>query len=138
MVDEDFLAALRVHCLERHDLHVLLMAYQFAIALDALGLVVLNAEDDARHLQKLLQKPAARNHVERVVDHRARIGGNVGLALRAVDDDALDLVQVLNRELHNRREARAAETHKAARADRVQKVLHGLELGRLNALPARI
>ena len=64
MVDEDFLAALRVHRLKRHDLHVLLMAYQFAIALDALGLVVLNAEDDARYLQKLLQKPTARNHVE--------------------------------------------------------------------------
>ena len=114
------------------------MAYQFAIALDALGLVVLNAEDDARYLQKLLQKPTARNHVERVVDHRARIGGDIGLALRAVDDDALDLVQVLDREFHNRREARAAKAHKAARTDRVQKVLHGLELGRLNALPARI
>ena len=114
------------------------MAYQFTIALDALGLVVLNAEDDARHLQKLLQKPAARDHVKRVVDHRARVGGDIGLALRAVDDDALDLVQVLNRELHDRREARAAKAHKAARADRVQKILHGLELGRLNALPARI
>ena len=86
----------------------------------------------------MLHEPRTLHQLVRTVEHRAGVGGDIRLALRAVDDDGLDLLEILDGQLHDRREARAAETHKAARADRVQKVLHGLELGRLNALPARI
>ena len=126
VVNQNLLAALRVHRLERHDFHVLLVFHKLSIARNALRLVVLDAEDDARHLQKLLQQPAARDHVKRVVDHRARIGGDVRLALGAVDDHAFDLVEILDRQLDDRREARAAQANQAAGAHGVQEVLHGI------------
>ena len=79
----------------------------------------------------MLYETRALHQFVRPVEHRARVRGDVRLALRAVDDDGLDLFEILDRQLHDRREARAAEAHHAAFAHGVEKILHGVELGRL-------
>ena len=138
MVDEDLLAALRVDRGQRTDLHVLLLRHERLIVPDALGLVFLDAEDDLRHVQELLQQAAAADDVEVIVQHRARVARHIRLTLGTVDDDALDLVEILDRQLHHRREARAAEAHKAAGPHGVEEILHRLELRRMQPLPALV
>ena len=76
----------------------------------------------------MLHEPRTLHQLVRAVEHRAGVGGDIGLALRAVDDDGLDLLEILDGQLHDRREARAAEADHAAGADGVEKVLHRLEL----------
>lgn len=55
--------------------------------------------------------------------HRV-VGGDIGLTLRAVDDQHVDLVQVLGGQLHRRGEAGAAQAHQTAGPDRVYEGLH--------------
>ena len=138
MVDEDLLAALRVDRGQRTDLHVLLLRHERLIVPDALGLVFLDAEDDLRHVQELLQQAAAADDVEVIVQHRARVARHIRLTLSTVDDDALDLVEILDRQLHHGREARAAESHKAAGPHGVEEILHRLELRRMQPFPSLV
>ena len=130
IVDQHLFAALRVQRLERTDLHAVLVLRQLPVQLDAAGLVVLNGENHAAYLQKVLHETRALHQLLRPVEHRARVRGDIRLALRAVDDHGLDLLQILNGQLDDRREACAAEADHAAFAHGVQKILHGVELGR--------
>ena len=61
-----------------------------------------------------------------VLQQAAVIRGDIGLALGAVDEQRVDLVQVLGGQLYRGGEAGAAQTHQAAGPDRV---LEGLQVG---------
>ena len=115
-LDQGFLSALRVLALERDDLdaHVLRAVEvqhvhrEFFVQLDAeIRLVHLAGPHD--ELDALQQLP-------RVLDHRAVVGGDVRLALGAVDDDGVDLAPAA-RDLERGRERRAAHADDAGLAD---------------------
>ena len=48
----------------------------------------------------MLYETRALHQFVRPVEHRARVRGDIRLALRAVDDDGLDLLEILDRQLH--------------------------------------
>ena len=79
----------------------------------------------------MLYETRALHQFVRPVEHRARVRGDIRLTLRAVDDDRPYLLEILDRQLHDRREARAAKADHAACTHSVQKLLHGVKLGRL-------
>ena len=65
-----------------------------------------------------------------VLNEAPVVGRDVRLALRAVDDQRVDLVQVFGGKLHRSGEACAAQAHQAAGPDRVHEGLHIGHLGR--------
>ena len=93
---------------------------------DGLGLVALDADDALGNLQILHHRLDAVQDVLGVLQEAAVVRGDVGLALGAVDEEGVDLVQILGGQLHRRGEARAAQTHQAAGPDGI---LEGLEIG---------
>ena len=78
---------------------------------DGLGLVALDADDALGDVQILHHLLDAVEDVMGVLDEAPVVGGDIGLTLRAVDDQHVDLVQVLGGQLHRRGEAGAAQAH---------------------------
>ena len=90
--------------------------------LDALGLVVLDDHVDLLGLIELQHGADAIGQQLAVVQHGAGVGGDVGLALGAIDADVVHLLG-LDVQLYRGGEAGAAEAHRAAGADGVHKAL---------------
>ena len=90
---------------------------------DGLGLVLLDGDDahglgeePQNNLQALHNLPGAGAH-------QLIVTGDVGLALRAVGNDVVDLLRLLHRQLHMGGEARAAHAHDAGGLHLVQDFL---------------
>ena len=62
-------------------------------------------------------------HLCRLFQHDAMVGGEVGLALAAVDDDGVDLLAVRHFHLDVGGESRAAQPHDAGRLHRFDDLL---------------
>ena len=93
---------------------------------DGLGLVLLDADGGALRLQDLQDDAQAADDALGRFAHQAVVGRDVGLALRAVDDDGVDLAEA-GGELDGRGKARAAHAGDAGLADDGDEVLgaHG-------------
>ena len=74
---------------------------------NGLGLILFDADGNALRLQDLPDDPQASQDTLRALPHQTIVGGDIRLALGAVDDDRIHLAQA-GGELHIRREARAA------------------------------
>ena len=93
-------------------------------SLNGLGLILFDTDGRALRLQNLLDDPQAPQDTLRALPHQAVVGGDVGLALGAVDDDCVHLAQA-GGELHIRREARAAHAGDARLMDDGDQLLGG-------------
>ena len=116
-LDEDLLRALRVDAGQGLD-------GDGGVALDeaehhvhGLGLVALDGDDDAFDVQPFLHGHDAAHHVLGVLDELAVVGGDIGLALGAVDDQGVDDRQVFHGQLNRGGKARAPQAHQSAGAD---------------------
>ena len=121
VVNQDFFAALRVKAGQGADLHALVVGKDFRELFDAVGLIVLDADDDLLDVQPLLKQPAALDDFVGAVDHRTVVAGDVALALRGVDDDLLDAGRILNIQLDRRGERGTAQADHTAVQDRLDK-----------------
>ena len=124
MVNENFFAALRVHARQSAYFDVLVVRRGRLHLFDAVGLVVLNSDNDLLNVQPLFEQTAALDDLVGTVEHGAVVARDVAFAFRAVDDDLLNAGGILHIQLDRRRERRAAETDNAA-------VAHGVDEARV-------
>ena len=91
-------------------------------------LVVLHADDDLAHAEHLGEVAAAADDLSGALKHRAMVAGDVGLALRAVDDDGIDLADAAG-DLRVRGERCAAHTDDTGLLDHFDHFLHAQRVG---------
>ena len=122
-------AALRVAAAQRldHD-GSLLLGDDLVEGLDAVFLVVLHADDDLAHAEHLGEVAAAADDLSGALKHRAMVAGDVGLALRTVDDDGIDLADAAG-DLRVRGERCAAHTDDTGLLDHFDHFLHAQRVG---------
>ena len=124
MVNENFFAALRVHARQSANFNVLVVRRGRLHLFDAVGLIVLNGDNDLLNVQPLFEQTASLDDLVGAVEHGAVVARDIAFAFRAVDDDLLNAGGVLHIQLDRRRERRAAETDNAA-------VAHGVDEARV-------
>ena len=115
-VDELFFAALRIADVERHDGHAVL-ARLLVERGDGVRLVLLDAEEDAVDAEYLRGDGGAFEDRFGAFEHETVVGGEVGLAFRAVQDERVDDLFGRGRELYVGRERRAAHADDAGVGD---------------------
>ena len=91
---------------------------------DAVLLVVLHADDGFIHAEHLDEIARAADDLLGALEHRAMVAGDVGLALRAVDDHGRDLTDAAG-DLDVGRERRAAHTDDTGVLDDLDHLLRG-------------
>ena len=107
--------------------------YQFLHMADSLRLVVLNA-DHALGLRKQLQDHLqALHHLLAFLQHHPIVGGEIRLTFRSVDNDKVNLVRFLGRQLHMGGKARSSQARDARLLDNLQN-LFGRQRGRIPLL----
>ena len=106
----------------------LLLRDDLVHGVDAVLLVVLHADDDLVHAEHLGQELGAADDLLRPLQHGAVVAGDVGLALRAVDDDGADLADAAG-DLHVGGERGAAHADDARVLDDLHHLLHAQGVG---------
>jgi hypothetical protein len=112
-LDQHFLGALRVLDRERQHRDVEVAGSADPQRLNGIGLVLLDTDHAAGSSERMHHDPDAEVHALRVLDHDAMVGGQVGLALRTIDDQGRNVPAPGRGKLDMGRERRAAEAHHA-------------------------
>ena len=131
VVEQHLLGALGIDAVKRHDLDRGIVCEALGQLLDGVGLVLLDADDILLGLQELLEQGDALFDQIAVLEHDAVVAGDEGLALRAVDENGLDMALLGGGELGPHGEGRTAETHDAAFAHALEEAV---KIGRLGDL----
>ena len=106
----------------------LLLRDDLVHGVDAVLLVVLHADDDLVHAEHLGQELGAADDLLGTLQHGAVVAGDVGLALRAVDDDGVHLADAAG-DLHVGGERGAAHADDAGVLDDLHHLLHAEGIG---------
>jgi len=126
---ELFLTALGVAAAQGlHHHGSLLLGNDLVHGVDAVALVVLHADDDLVHAEHLGQELGAANDLLGPLQHGAVVAGDVGLALRAIDDDGVHLADAAG-DLHVGGERSAAHADDAGVLDDLHHLLHAEGIG---------
>ena len=121
-LNELLLTALRILLLESEHLDSLVgeLGEGLAHGLDGLGLVLLDADHGAAASEHLLHDGCADDDLLRALEHDAEVAGEIGLALRAVQDQALSFAAGSGIEFHVCRESGSAESDHSAGLDTIE------------------
>ena len=87
------------------------IAESFLKRLDSIGLVVFHADNCPRRPHGLHRDAGSVQHLARLLHHHAMVGGEVGLALAAVDHDGVHRLSSGQLHFDVSREGRTAESH---------------------------
>ena len=135
VVDQHLFAALRIHGRQHLHLHALDFGGERTRLGDRVGLVVLDTDHIARHLEVFFEQLNTGEHIVRAVEQGARVRGDIRLALGGVDHHRVHHAQiVVKAELDKGRKARAAQADGAAVADSRHKAREVVDLRRLDLL----
>ena len=114
VIEQHLLCTLGIDALQGHDVHGAVACKYAAHLLNGVGLVLLNADNELLGLQILSQQLHALDDIAAVFHHGAVVAGDVGLALRAVDQNGLNGVAAYRVQLRPQRKCCSAQTYDAA------------------------
>ena len=120
-LDQLLLTALRILLLERKHLDIVgKLTHRLLHGGDGLRLVLLDADHGTASAKNLLHDGSTHHYLLGTLQHDAEVAGEIGLALRAVQDQALSLAAGSGIELHMGGEGSSAESDHAAGLDLVE------------------
>ena len=134
VVEQHLLGALGIDAVKRHDLDRGVVLEARGQLLDGVGLVLFDADDILLGLQELLEQGDPLFDQIAAFEHDAVVAGDEWLALRAVNENGVDVALLRGGELGPHGEGRAAESHHAAFAHALEELV---EVGRLRDLQIR-